>query len=294
MRQSGWEVVTKHKCWLGEGPLWDNREKRIFWVDILSKEIHYFYPNSNEHKVFNSGQMPGAVTIRKSGGLIAALKGGFATVDLNNGTLNYISIVETHLPENRFNDGKCDPAGRFWAGTMSTLDTPHAGALYMLEKNFSVVTKITGVSCSNGLAWNPDQKTLYFIDTPTRNIVAYDYDLATGNIADGRIVIEIPETEGYPDGMTIDTDGMLWIALWGGWKVIRYNPYTGKQLHRIHLPVSRVSSCAFGGDTMEDLYITSARAGLTENDLVEQPLSGSLFVIKNAGFKGMDVFEFDG
>lgn len=294
MSQKNWEVVTGHRCLLGEGPVWDSKKKRIFWVDILNGEIRYYYPASHQHFLFNTGQFTGAVALRRSGGLIAALKDGFAAIDPENKTLQIVVRAKTHLQDNRFNDGKCDPAGRFWAGSMSISDTPHAGSLYMLEKDFTLLTKITGVTCSNGLAWSPDHKTLYYIDTPTRNIVAYHYDAGSGSIVNGRIVIRVPQTEGYPDGMTIDTEGMLWVALWDGWKIARYNPYTGKQLEQIRLPVSRVTSCVFGGDSLEDLYITSARVGLSEHDLIQQPLSGSLFVIKNSGFKGMDAFEFNG
>ncbi len=294
MSQKTWEVVTKHLSLLGEGPVWDNRQKRIFWIDILNGVIQYYYPASDEYRTYQVGQMVGAIGLKRSGGLIAALKSGFAEIDLNKETIRLISEVETDLPDNRFNDGKCDPAGRFWAGTMSISNTSHAGSLYVLEKNFTVRTKIVGVSCSNGLAWSPDHKTLYYIDTPTSNVVAYDYNITTGNITNKNIIINIPTEEGYPDGMTIDTEGMLWIALWGGWKIARYNPYTGEQLYQISLPVSRVSSCIFGGDTLEDIYITSARTGLSEDDLKTQPLSGSLFVIKKSGFKGMDAFEFNG
>ena len=198
-----------------------------------------------------------------------------------------------HLPGNRFNDGKCDPAGRFWAGTMSISNMPCAGSLYVLEKDGTVKTKITGVTCSNGMAWSPDDKTLYYIDTPTRQVVAYKYDTKNGDITDGRVAISIPEEKGSPDGMTIDTEGMLWIALWDGWKVIRYNPYTSEQLYEVTLPVSRVTSCVFGGDDMDDLYITSAREGLSDSDLKEQPLAGSLFVIRKSGFEA-DAFEYDG
>jgi sugar lactone lactonase YvrE len=293
MNQKTWEVVTKHLSLLGEGPVWDNRQKKIFWIDILNGVIQYYYPASGEYRTCQVGQMIGAIALKRSGGLITALKSGFAEIDLNKETVRLISEVETNLPDNRFNDGKCDPAGRFWAGTMSISNTPHAGSLYVLEKNF-VRTKIVGVSCSNGLAWSPDHKTLYYIDTPTSSVVAYDYNIITGNITNKNIVINISKEEGYPDGMTIDTEGMLWIALWGGWKIARYNPYTGKQLSQFSLPVSRVSSCIFGGDTLEDIYITSARTGLSEDEIKTQPLSGSLFVIKKSGFKGMDAFEFNG
>ena len=293
MNQKNWKVVTKHFCLLGESPVWDNKQKRIFWIDIMNGMIQYYYPASGKFGTFQLGQTIGSIALKRSGGLIAALKSGFAEIDLNRETIRLNSEVETNLPDNRFNDGKCDPIGRFWAGTMSISNTPHAGSLYVLEKNF-VCTKIVGVSCSNGLAWSPDHKTLYYIDTPTSSVVAYDYNIITGNITNKNIVINIPKEEGYPDGMTIDKEGMLWIALWGGWKIARYNPRTGKQLYQFSLPVSRVSSCIFGGDTLEDIYITSARTGLSEDDLKNQPLSGSLFVIKKSGFKGMDTFEFNG
>ena len=294
MIQSDWEVVQPNRCVLGESPIWDDKHKRILWVDILKGEIHYYYPDRSEHNMFKLDQMVGAIAISASGGIVAALKSEIAMVNLNNETIDVISKVETNLPDNRFNDGKCDPAGRFWAGTMSISNKPNAGSLYSLEKGFSVKTKIIGVSCSNGLAWSLDYKTLYYIDTPTQNVVAYNYDITSGGITRKRIVVSIPIKEGYPDGMTIDTEGMLWVALWGGWKVIRYNPGNGEQLHQINLPVSQVTSCTFGGDKMEDIYITSAKTGLLKKDLIAQPLAGSLFIIKKSGFTGIKPFEFMG
>ncbi len=294
MDDSSWEVVTKHHCLLGESPVWDDAQHRIFWIDILNGEVHYFNSYSNEHRILKLGEMIGSIALRRSGGLLAGFKEGFATIDFENGDIQYLSKVEAHLPGNRFNDGKCDPAGRFWAGTMSMSNTPHAASLYVFEKDLTVQTKISGVTCSNGMAWSPDHKIFYYIDTPTQNVVAYNYEVMNGDISDMRVVISIPKEQGYPDGMTIDTEGMLWIALWDGWKVVRYNPYSGKQIHEIILPVSRVTSCVFGGDAMDDLYITSARAGLSEYDLKAQPLAGSLFVVKNSGFTGMKGFKFNG
>ncbi len=291
--ENNWEVVTDHYCMLGEGPVWDHKEKRIFWIDILKGKIHYYYPDRYEHMTYGVGQMVGAIALTVSGGIIAAVKGGFAVIEQDKRTIRYIAPVESHLPHNRFNDGKVDPAGRFWAGSMSISNTPGAGTLYTLEKDLSVKTKITGVTCSNGLAWSPDNKTLYYIDTPTRQVVSYRYDVISGDISDKKVIIEIPKSDGYPDGMTIDEEGMLWIALWGGWKIARYDPFTGKQLSQIRIPVSRVTSCVFGGDTLEDLYVTTAKPGQMEHDLKKEPLAGALFVIKNCGFKGIIGTEFD-
>jgi sugar lactone lactonase YvrE len=292
--RQAWEVVLEHRCSLGEGPLWDAVKKRILWVDILEGEIHQFYPDRNEYKSFMLGSMVGSMALRSSEEIIAALKTGFTIINLETGTLRFIAHPETHLPENRFNDGKCDPAGRFWAGTMSMLNTPGAGSLYTLEADHSVVCKIKAVTCSNGLAWSNDCQTLYYIDTPTCEVVAYDYDCLTGNIDNKRSVIQIPRGEGYPDGMTIDTEGMLWVAMWDGWQVTRWNPRTGQLLKRIRLPVSNITSCTFGGDNLQDLYITSAKNGLHQDELKTQPFAGCLFVIKNSGYQGMPAFKFAG
>lgn len=200
---------------------------------------------------------------------------------------------EKHLKNNRFNDGKCDPAGRFWAGTMSVFDTPEAGSLYTLEPDFSVSAKIRRVGCSNGIAWSSDGNLMYYIDTLTRQVVSFDFDIISGGISNKRVIIEIPETDGYPDGMTIDSDGMLWIALWGGYRIARYNPLSGEMIHNFRLPVSQISSCTFGGENLQDLYITTAKTGLKPHEINKQPLAGRFFVIKNSGFQGLNVSKFN-
>jgi sugar lactone lactonase YvrE len=286
MYRDNWEIVLNHSCQLGEGPVWDAENECVLWVDIPAGQIHSFYPHNREHFVFETGQMVGSIAIRSSGILIAALQHGFHEISLEKRTVKQLTDPEAHLPGNRFNDGKCDLAGRFWAGTMSVSDEPGAGKLYMLDKDQTVSVKIENVSCSNGLAWSPDHNIFYYIDTPTQQVVAYDYDLTTGGIRNKRVVIEICQEEGFPDGMTIDEEGMLWIALWDGWKVARYNPYNGELLHQIHLPVARITSCTFGGSNLQDLYITSAKTGLKQEELAQQPLAGCLFVIKNIGVSG--------
>jgi sugar lactone lactonase YvrE len=203
-----------------------------------------------------------------------------------------IANPEGHLPNNRFNDGKCDPAGRFWAGTMSINEEPNTGNVYMLGVDLSFEKKISGVSISNGMAWSADQRTFYYIDTPSFEVAAYSYDKTTGNISNKTTIMKILKEEGNPDGMTIDNEGMLWIAHWDGWQITRRDPQTGEKLLQISLPVSRVTSCCFGGENFADLYITSAREGLSDEDLQKQPLAGSLFVIRNCGYKGIPGFEF--
>ena len=287
-----WETVTNSISELGEGPVWDANSRRIIWIDISKGDIHQYDPHKKEQQTFHIDQKIGSVALKKSGGLIAALQHGFASIDIEQKKIKMIADPEADLPDNRFNDGKCDPAGRFWAGTMSDSGKEKAGSLYTMEKDLSIVRKISEVGCSNGLAWSSDHSTFYFIDTPTKQVAAYDYDIATGNINNRRIVVTIPDGDGLPDGMTIDSEGMLWIALWGGWKVQRWNPHTGKLLDHILLPVSQVTCCTFGGETFNDLYITSAKEGLADDERKKQPLAGSLFVVKNCGYTGLPAVSF--
>ncbi len=294
MLTTSWEIVTSHLCELGEGPVWDEQQNRILWLDIPAGAIHSFYPATGRHTSLTTGQYTGAVVLKPNGNLVAALQNGFYEIDETSGTLTFLADPEAHLPENRFNDGKCDPQGRFWAGTMHRPETQVSGHLYTLDTGNNVTWKAGPVGCSNGLAWSADSRTLYYIDSPTRTVVAYDFDPGTGAISGKRVVITIPEGEGFPDGMTIDAEGALWIALWDGWKLVRYEPAGGTKTGEIQLPAARVTSCTFGGDDFEDLYITTAKINLSEEELREQPLAGSLFVIRKVGPKGLPAVRFGG
>ena len=286
-------VVIKHTCLLGEGPVWDAKRKVICWVDILNGLIHEYSPQQKTQRTMEVHQMIGSFAVCTNGNFIAALQNGFAFIERETGEIKMITDPEDHLPNNRFNEGKCDPAGRFWAGTMSLIEEPNAGNVYAIQNDQAPAKKIGDVSISNGMAWSTNQQTFYYIDTPTCEIVSYDYEKATGHISNKKIIIQIDEKDGNPDGMTIDDEGMLWIAQWDGWQVTRWNPVSGEKLYSIQLPVSKITSCTFGGDNLEDLYITSAKAGLTEDELIMQPLAGSLFVIHNCGFKGIPAVEFE-
>ncbi|PXX30589.1 sugar lactone lactonase YvrE [Arenibacter sp. ARW7G5Y1] len=286
------EVVCDKICELGEGPLWDPTRKLICWVDILKGHIHEWSVVSEELNTIQVSQMIGAMAICNDGNYIAAMKNGFGFVNRETGKVDMIANPEEHLPENRFNDGKCDPYGRFWAGTMPIAEDKSSGSLYFLDTSLNVQKKEINIGVSNGLAWSLDHKTMYFIDSPTRQVVGYDYDKESGKLANKRTAIAIAEEDGFPDGMTIDHEGMLWVAHWGGWQVARYDPVTGKKMLSISMPVSQVTSCSFGGDSMEDLYITSARKGLSKVELEKQPLAGSLFVVRNSGHKGFPAHRF--
>lgn len=287
------DVVVDHKCLLGEGPLWDPAQKTISWVDILNGEIHEFDLIRKSHRIIPVNQMIGSIALCTNGNYIAALQGGFAFIDRKSGNIKEIFDPEAHLPGNRFNDGKCDPAGRFWAGTMSLSETANAGSLYQLGKNKFCKKMMGDLTISNGLAWSLDHQTLYFIDTPTFEVVAFDYNKKTGSIADKRRVIKIEKNFGCPDGMTIDSEGMLWIAHWDGWQLTRWNPRNGRQTGQLALPVAKITSCTFGGEKLGDLYISTARTGLNKSELEEQPLAGSLFVWANCGFNGLPAFVFE-
>ena len=286
------DTITEHACLLGEGPVWNEKRKCIYWVDVLNGKIHQFFPASGKHQTLDVGQMVGCIAVSSEGDFIAGLKNGIAFIDPKRGTVEMIATPEQDLPNNRFNDGKCDPAGRFWAGTMSLTENNRAGNLYRIDSDGSVRKMIEGVTISNGLAWTKDKKKFYYIDTPTQEVVAYDFNADTGNIKNKRSVIKIPQDEGFPDGMTIDSDDMLWIAHWGGWQVSRWNPSTGEKLLYISLPAAKITSCTFGGDFFQDLYITSAKVHLGEAELRAQPLAGSLFVVRNCGYSGLPAIEY--
>ncbi|GGH03783.1 regucalcin-like protein [Parapedobacter pyrenivorans] len=285
---SNWQVVLTEFCTLGESPVWDDRLQRILWVDIIEGHVHEWYTAARRHVMTHFPVKIGAIALIDDGAVIAASDEGFVFLDLRNRGVKRITDPESRLADNRFNDGKCDAVGRFWAGTMDEVTGKKgAGSLYSLDKDGRATRRVNNVTCSNGLAWSLDHQTLFYIDTGTHQVQAFDFELETGRIANPRAVIDIPESEGWPDGMTIDAAGMLWIAFWGGWKVARWNPYTGEKLSEIKLPVAQITSCTFGGKNLKDLYITSANIGLTDAERSAQRLAGSLFVVDNLDVGGI-------
>ncbi|MNB71277.1 L-arabinolactonase [compost metagenome] len=271
------ELLVEELALLGEGPLWLPESKTIVWVDIEGMCIHLYTPGTEVKEAIPVGERIGAVVPAADGRMVCALQTGFAYLDLASRSLERIADPEEDQPENRFNDGKCDPAGRFWAGTMPLEGDSPAGALYRLDGDGKISTMLAGVGCSNGLAWNAEATAMYYIDTPTGRVDQFDYDVLTGNIKNRRTAFHLPPGQGSPDGMTIDIEGMLWVAHWGGSCVSRWNPVTGKCLESVQLPVSQVTSCCFGGENLDELYITSARDGLSDEQLQGEPLAGGIF-----------------
>ncbi|SFL46055.1 Sugar lactone lactonase YvrE [Gracilibacillus orientalis] len=285
------EVAYEIKALLGEGPCWDERNQVLYWTDITGEVIHRFNPQKEQNDTFEIGEMVGAVVVAEDGQLVLAAENGFYFYDTETKQMNAIHDPELDRPDNRFNDGKVDPAGRFWAGTMQKSDNEPEGTLYCMNHALEVEAKLTELRTSNGMAWDMKYRRMYFIDTPTRNIYVFEYDLETGTITNQRVAFQFTETYGFPDGMTIDTEGMLWIAGWGSGKVSRWNPETGEVLSVVEVPAKNITSCTFGGKDFDTLYITTAREGMTEEELGKLPLSGSLFFIKpNA--KGLEANRF--
>ena len=287
------ELILDAQATLGEGPVWHARRQQLYWVDIDAGLVHVYDPAEGTDTAIDVGQMVGCMAPRRAGGLVLALHHGFALLNLKNGALTPLADPEAHLPDNRFNDGKCDPAGRFWAGTLSLSRTPQAAALYCLETDLTVRRVLEGVTTSNGIAFSLDGTRMYYIDTPTLRVDAFDYDLAAGTIGNRRTVIQFPEGVGRPDGMTIDEEGFLWIAHWDGGRVTHWDPHQGTLLDTIELPVARVTSCTFGGRNLDELYITTARVGRTPDQLAGEPHAGGLFLAR-PGVSGVEAHEFGG
>jgi sugar lactone lactonase YvrE len=300
MRISPPTLLLDSKAVLGESPSWDAARECLYWVDVYAGHLHVYDPRSGDDRIHALGKMIGCVAPARSGKLMLALRDGLATFDLSTDRLTYLAQPELALPGNRFNDGKCGPGGRFVAGTMDDAEKENTGSLYSLSPNGTLKTLIGGVGISNGLTWSPDYKTFYFIDTPTHHVMAYDYDLGSGEIANPRLAVSIPAEFGWPDGMTSDTKGRLWVALWGGAALSVWEPGTGQLVERISIPAKNVSSCVFGGPGRNQLYVTSARKGLDEAALTAYPATG--FAVSdqpNGGLfrletdvEGMPTFEF--
>jgi sugar lactone lactonase YvrE len=285
------ELILDAKAQLGEGPCWDEVTHTLYWINIYAGEIHAFSPETASDRVIPVDEPVGCIAPTKAGELIIASQSGIALLDPATGRRTPLASPEAHLPDNRFNDGKCDPAGRFLAGTMDNAEVEASGSLYSLSPNGTFKTLLTGVRISNGLAWSPDHRTLYFIDTPTRKVMAYMYDLATGDISQPREAVHITDGMGWPDGMTSDMDGNLWIAMWGGAALTKWDPASGRLLQTIPIPALNVTSCAFGGENMTDLYVTSARKEMNNEQLSQYPLTGGLFRLRTS-VKGMPSFSF--
>lgn len=278
------ELIVDAKAMLGEGPVWDEKNQTLYWLDILEKRIY-----AGVELFAQLDDLIGCFAVQKNGNFLLGKRASFVDFEPASSRQSVLASVNESAT-NRINDGKCDPAGRFIAGTMDMNEKDPTGSLYSFDGS-KVTRLLDGIRISNGLTWSTDFKTFYYNDTPTLEVKAFDYDLASGQIANPRIAIRVPEALGWPDGMTSDTEGNLWIAMWGGAKVTRWDPRTGQLLEQIPVPALQSSSVAFGGKNRNELYITSARKGMSEADLQKYPLSGGLFKVVTK-YEGMPMFQF--
>jgi sugar lactone lactonase YvrE len=281
---------------LSEGPRWHQERQELLWVDILGCQMHRGTLAANgaleRVETISFDRHIGAVAPAIGGGSVLAAGQGFLFVD-DAGSIHELAQPEAGRTDVRMNDGACDPQGRFWAGTMAYDESPGAGSLYRLELDGSCTTVLTGLTISNGIGWSPDASTMYLNDSGTGCIHAFRYDGSTGAISERRTLVQIDQPGAAPDGLTVDQDGGIWVALWGGAAVNRYGP-DGSLLASVPIPAERPTSCAFGGPELATLFVTTARIDLDEAALVRQPHAGHVFAIDGLGVRGLPSLSYRG
>jgi sugar lactone lactonase YvrE len=298
------ECVLNWKAIVGESPVWHIGEQCLYWIDIQNHKIHRFDPGTKENLTYSLPDLVTCIALRKSGGFILTTKKNIAFFNPEKGELEILTEVERDQPGNRFNDGTCDPRGRFWAGTMDAKEWKSpAGHLYRYE-NGEVEKIVDNVICSNGTGWSPDGRTMYYTESFRYAIFAYDFDPNTGALSGRRPFVELDVIDikygGFPDGLTVDAEGFVWSCIVGLGQIRRYDRL-GKLERFYEMPIPRATACAFGGPTLQTLYVTSARETMTPQQLEKFPLSGSLFAIDfqkslaaDSKIQGLPAHEFIG
>lgn len=284
------EVAARGADLLGECPLWDERGRLLWWVDSRWPAVKQLDPSSGAVMMLVLPEVVGSIAFREQGGLLAATKSGIHFLDAASGALEARANPEAALPENRFNDGRCDRAGRFWAGTMSDVKRDPVGSLYRFDADMACTRLRNAVVIPNSLAFSPDGGRMYFADTMRHILWAYDYDPASGAATNERVFADAGA--GRPDGSCVDAEGCLWNAEYGGWRLVRYTP-AGKVDRVVEVPVANPTCCCFGGEDLGTLYVTTARQRLSPEELARQPLAGSLLALR-PGVKGLPEGRFAG
>lgn len=278
------QCIWKGRTVLGEGPLWDQVEQALFWVDIKMRTIYRLDPSSGAVQTWSMPGQIGCMALDDDGNFIAALQHGIFRVARSDGSCEFLVDPEPEFPANRFNDGKVDPHGRFWAGTLPDNEVwEPTGGLYVLDKEGICKTRLSGLRCSNGLGWSPDGRTMYVTDSMVGTIWAFDFDGAGAAISAQRVFAKWPMSEGVPDGLAVDEDGHVWTAVWDGAAIRRYAP-SGTLVQTIPMPVKRPTSCVFGGAGLDTMFVTSASIGMG----AQGGLDGAVFAFR-PGVKGQPI-----
>ncbi len=266
--------VLAARARLGECPVWEAQQQQLYWTDIHNHRVHQFDPATGNSRWFETGELVSAIALAGSNRLLLALQDRLAYLDLQTAQITPLCQFEFPHPDTRLNDGKCDSQGRFWIGSIS--EATGQAALYRYDPDGSLHLMETGLTISNGLGWSPDGSRFYLTDSPRRQIYAYDFDSATGSISNRRVLIDLGDEPVEPDGLTVDSQGNLWSALWDGWAVVCFSP-TGAELRRVPMPVQRPTCLTFGGEHLQNLYITSASVGLSQKEIQQGIWAGDLF-----------------
>jgi L-arabinonolactonase len=289
--------VPQTRSELGEGPLWDTVEQALYWVDITGRLIHRFDPATGRDRTWATPEDVGSLALRERGGMVVALRSGFHFFDPETGHFQPIVDPEADRwgadgPGSRFNDGKPDRQGRFWAGSVPDGFAPPVGALYRLDRDLSCRRMVEGIACANALCWSPDGRIMYFGDSMANVIWAWDFDPAEGEIRNRRVFVQPSKGEGEIDGATVDAEGCVWVAQWGGWRVVRYDP-RGRIDRVVMMPVRKPSCPAFGGARLDVIYVTTAAIRISPDEPPADPLDGALFAFE-PGVKGVAESRFRG
>jgi sugar lactone lactonase YvrE len=283
-------VAVAPAAQLGEGPRWDAATQTLLWVDIPAKLVHRYDPATGTNTTQQVADVVSLALPRRRGGVVVGLPGGLHLLDGQRSSL--LAAIEPERAGTRTNDGACDAAGRLWVGTMALDERSPVAGLYRVDADLTVTTVLTATTISNGLGWSPSGRHFYFIDSPTCRIDLFDFDEATGALENRRPLAAVRVEGAVPDGLTVDAEGGVWVALHGGWGLRRYSP-EGELLAEVGLPIARITSCCFGGPELRDLYVTTRREGLSEAEQAAQPLAGALLRL-DVGVAGLPTHPFAG
>jgi len=277
---------------LGESPLWYQNSQTLFWVDIQKNLLCQYSLRTHLLKTLHLNIIPTSIAIRKTKDLLVSADKSIMAYDIEKHEFIVLKKNVFITDKMRFNDGSVDPAGRYWIGTMDYEARNPIGLLYKFNTDYSTEVMENNLVISNGIGWSPDRRKMYLTDSFFKKIYIYDYNMSNGSIDNKHVFVDSEEEEGVPDGLTVDSQGCVWSARWDGWKINRYDP-NGEKILEIKLPVSRPTSCTFGGDNLNLLFITSAKMGLPNNWENEQPMAGDIFIF-DAAVKGLKENEYNG